>query len=150
MPKIRIFIIDDSLTIRAMVEQILGSDPNIQIVGFASNADEAEDFLENHIVDVITLDIAMPGIDGLHFLSALMARAPLPVVMLSGKTAKGCAACDDARRRGAVACFDKARLVVDARSFRQIVKGAAKRKVSTVANDIDEYDERDRSVGVGE
>jgi len=60
---------------------------------------------------VVTLDINMPGLDGLRFLSDVMARHPTPVAMISGSTAPGCEQRAEAMRRGAAGCFAKDHIV---------------------------------------
>lgn len=138
MDTLRLLIVDDSLTIRAMVEQLLGTAPGIEIVGMFGSADEAWSFMKGHKLDVLTLDIAMPGLDGLHFLTEVMAERPVPVVMLSGRTAKGNAECDEALHRGAVACFDKACIVSEGHRLIRTIRQAARRKVKKVdATDFD-------------
>jgi chemotaxis response regulator CheB len=124
--QVRVLVVDDSLTIRAMIEQILSNDREIEVVGIAADADEAWDLLSSHRPDVMTLDIAMPGLDGLRFLSDVMARQPTPVVMVSSATAPGCLERDEAMRRGAVACFGKNHIISAAGTLARLVKNAAR------------------------
>ena len=89
MRLVRVLVVDDSVTIRAMMRQVLESDPEIRIAGLAASADEADLMLEDHLVDVITLDIEMPGRSGLDYLCDMRKRRPTPVIMLSSYTARG-------------------------------------------------------------
>lgn len=128
MRKTSVLIVDDSLTIRAMVEQVLVRDPEIEIAGLAASAGEADAVLREKHVDVITLDIAMPGTDGMDYLDDLMEHHPMPVVMLSSQTARHSPRSKEAIQHGAVACFDKARVLTDANGLIRTVLNAARTK----------------------
>ena len=128
MRKVSVLIVDDSLTIRAMVEQVLARDADIEIVGLAASADEAEQVLRSRHVDVLTLDIAMPGTDGMAYLDDLMEHHPIPVVMLSSQTSRHSPRWKEAIDHGAVACFDKANVLSDASGLVRTVLNAARIK----------------------
>ena len=87
--KIRVLIVDDSALIRQMMEKMLGSDPAIEVVGTAQDPYIAREKIKKLKPDVITLDVEMPRMDGLTFLSNLMRLHPIPVVMVSSLTEKG-------------------------------------------------------------
>ncbi|MFK7745270.1 MAG: chemotaxis-specific protein-glutamate methyltransferase CheB [Roseobacter sp.] len=103
----RVLIVDDSLAMRAWLRTILAADPRLKIVGEACDAVEARDFLRANEADVMTLDIEMPGMSGLEFLTRLMRARPMPVVMLSSLTTKGSDAAIQALSRGAIDCMLK-------------------------------------------
>jgi two-component system chemotaxis response regulator CheB len=124
--KIRVLVVDDSLTVRAMLEQVLGKDPEISVIGTAIDAEEAWRIVVAENPDVLTLDIEMPGLDGLRFLSDVMARHPTPVVMISGSTAPGCEQRAEAMRRGAAGCFAKDHIVSCSGLLIKTVKDAAR------------------------
>jgi len=107
MNNARVLIVDDSLTMRALISQILESAEGISVVGAAANADEAREMIVAHKPDVMTLDIEMPGMNGLEFLEETMRERPMPVVMLSTLTQKGAKASIEAARLGAVDSFPK-------------------------------------------
>lgn len=86
LPKIRVLIVDDSAIVREILSQRLGRDGRIEVVGTAMDPYVARDKLEKLEVDVITLDIEMPRMDGLSFLRELMRQYPIPVVVLSSLT----------------------------------------------------------------
>ena len=89
MPKIRVLIIDDSALIRQMLTKILNAAPDIEVVGTASDPYIARDKIKKFNPDVLTLDVEMPRMDGLVFLSNLMRLHPMPVIMISALTEKG-------------------------------------------------------------
>jgi chemotaxis response regulator CheB len=124
--QVRVLVVDDSLTIRAMIEQVLNNDREIDVVGTAADAEEAWDLLTKHSPDVMTLDISMPGLDGLRFLSDVMARQPTAVVMISSATGPGCQERDEAMRRGAVGCLGKDHIISAGGSLVSLVKNAAR------------------------
>ncbi len=104
---VRTLVVDDSLTMQALIQRTLAIDPNIQVVGTASSAEEARARIKELDPDVVTLDIEMPGMNGLDFLERLMRLRPTPVVMLSTLTSEGADASIAALELGAFECFDK-------------------------------------------
>ncbi|MGI6036986.1 MAG: protein-glutamate methylesterase/protein-glutamine glutaminase [Limnochordia bacterium] len=83
---LQVMVVDDSAFMRRVVSDILNSDPELRVVATARNGQEALEQLDTISVDVITLDVEMPHMNGLDFLRELMTRRPLPVVMLSSLT----------------------------------------------------------------
>ncbi len=81
--KIKVLIVDDSLLFREMLKQGLSKDPDLEIVGTASDPYDARDKIIKYEPDVLTLDIEMPRMDGIDFLKKLMPQYPIPVVMVS-------------------------------------------------------------------
>ena len=121
-----VLIIDDSLTVRAIIEEMLAGDGDLTVVGSASDVDTARAMIDRHRPRVITLDLSMPGMDGLSFLDELAASPHAPVLVVSSHTRHGSDTEHDAIARGAVACFDKARLVSHAKDFRRLLKKSAR------------------------
>jgi two-component system chemotaxis response regulator CheB len=80
---IRVLIVDDSAYVRKVVKQMLSRSPFIDVVGMARDGQDALDLTEELKPDVVTLDLVMPGMDGIEFLEKQMARRPLPVVIVS-------------------------------------------------------------------
>ena len=89
MAKIKVLIIDDSALVRRILNEILNHDPDIEVVGTASDPIIARDKIKKLNPDVLTLDIEMPNMDGITFLGNLMRLRPMPVVMISTLTQKG-------------------------------------------------------------
>jgi len=87
--KIKVLIVDDSAFMRHFFEAMLNEDPHIEVVGTAVDAYDAREKIKALNPDVITLDIEMPGMDGLTFLEKIMKLRPTPVVMVSTLTQKG-------------------------------------------------------------
>ncbi|MGC2256725.1 MAG: chemotaxis response regulator protein-glutamate methylesterase [Candidatus Sulfotelmatobacter sp.] len=85
---IRVLIVDDSAFMRTAISRMIASDPNISIVGTAASGMEALEKIPTLNPDVITLDVQMPGLDGLETLSRIMAEFPRPVIMVSSLTLK--------------------------------------------------------------
>ena len=88
MNKVSVLVVDDSPLMRHLITQMLESSPSITVIGDAEDARVARDKIKTLNPDVITLDIEMPGMDGLSFLEKLMQLRPTPVVMVSSLTTK--------------------------------------------------------------
>ncbi|MDR3373079.1 MAG: chemotaxis response regulator protein-glutamate methylesterase [Ancalomicrobiaceae bacterium] len=101
-PKIKVLVIDDSALMRQMLTEMLASDAGIEVVGAASDPLIARERIKSANPDVITLDIEMPRMDGLEFLSKIMTLRPMPVVMISSLTQRGTEATLRALELGAV------------------------------------------------
>lgn len=103
----RVLIVDDSITMRAFFGAIFERRRNIEVVGTAASADEARRMMIDKRPNVVTLDVEMPGMSGLDFLTEIMRDRPTPVIMLSSLTQKGAETSFEALERGAVDCFPK-------------------------------------------
>lgn len=119
-----VLVIDDSLTVRAIIEQLLESEKDFRVVGSADSVVAAREMIDKFVPSVIILDLAMPGIDGFAFLDELAGHPHAPVLVVSSQTTWGSAAETEAIERGAKACFDKAQLVRHGKSFVALVRKA--------------------------
>lgn len=88
MKKIRVLVVDDSALMRKLLSTLLNADRQIEVVGTAMDAFVARDKIKALKPDVITLDMEMPKMDGIMFLSNLMRLRPMPVVVISTLTTK--------------------------------------------------------------
>lgn len=82
---LRALVIDDSALSRQTITRMLESSPLIEVVGWASDGDEALRRTLELEPDLITLDLEMPRMDGFTFLRLVMARCPTPVIVVSGR-----------------------------------------------------------------
>ncbi len=137
----RVLIVDDSATMRAILQTMLGKEGDIDVVGTAANAMEARERIKELNPDVITLDIEMPGMNGLDFLAKIMALRPTPVIIVSGHTGRGAEITMEALQIGAFDCYEKPTghdgqlLAGDGGVLAQTIRLAARhgaRQVSTV------------------
>jgi two-component system chemotaxis response regulator CheB len=98
---IKLLIADDSALMRKLLEGIFRDEGDFEIQ-LARNGAEALDLVRSFDPDVVTLDVQMPGMDGLSCLSQIMIETPRPVVMVSSLTAEGADATLEAIELGAV------------------------------------------------
>ncbi len=89
MKRINVLVVDDSAFIRKMMKDILAMDEELIMVDIAKNGKEAIEKLMKNKVDVITLDIEMPVMDGILTLKKIMEEKPTPTIMLSSLTKSG-------------------------------------------------------------
>lgn len=99
---IKVLIVDDSATARAVLTEILESDPAIESIDTAPDAYIARDKIVKNKPDVICLDVEMPRMDGITFLKKIMKHMPIPVIMVSSLTLRGAQTTLDALDAGAV------------------------------------------------
>jgi two-component system chemotaxis response regulator CheB len=92
---------------RGLISLALRRDPEIEVVGTAGNPLTARDAIKAHNPDVITLDVEMPGMNGLDFLEKIVRLRPTPVIMVSNLTGAGTETAIEAMQIGAVDCIAK-------------------------------------------
>jgi two-component system, chemotaxis family, protein-glutamate methylesterase/glutaminase len=80
---VRVLIVDDSAFVRKVIKQMLSRSPFLDVVGVARDGAEALECVKELQPDVVTLDLNMPGINGIAFLREQMARRPVPVLIVS-------------------------------------------------------------------
>lgn len=129
--KIRVLIIDDSASVRQTLATLLSEDPEIEVMGVATDPFMAARKIQEEVPDVITLDVEMPRMDGITFLRKLMSQRPIPVVMCSSLTETGSETLLQALEAGAVDIILKPRigaadyLADEAMRVREVVKSAS-------------------------
>ena len=105
--EIKVMVVDDSAVVRKVMSAILERDPDIRVIGAAPDPIFAIDKMRREWPDVVTLDIEMPRMDGITFLTQLMAERPTPVVICSSLTTKNAETTLQALAAGAVAIITK-------------------------------------------
>ncbi|MDD3307968.1 MAG: chemotaxis response regulator protein-glutamate methylesterase [Acetobacterium sp.] len=81
--RIKVLIVDDSLVFRESLSREIAKDPDIEVVGTATDPYMARDLIIKLKPDVVTLDVEMPKMNGIEFLKKLMPQYPLPVIVVS-------------------------------------------------------------------
>ena len=80
---IKVLIVEDSPVVKELLTYILSSDPAIQVIGTASNGEEAVKAVRDKMPDVVTMDINMPKMDGFEATRIIMETTPTPIVIVS-------------------------------------------------------------------
>ncbi len=140
--RIKVLVVDDSALVRQTLSEIFAADPDIEVVGTASDPFVAAKRMETVVPDVITLDVEMPRMDGITFLRKIMTQHPIPVVICSAVTGEGADATFKALEYGAVEIITKPR--VSTRQFLEesairicdAVKAAARARMKKVTEKI--------------
>lgn len=128
---IRVLVVDDSNSSRAILRRIVESDPGLAVMAMAADAYAAAEQLKRGMPDVILLDIEMPGMDGITFLRKIMQQRPIPVVICSALTETGSRRSIEALEAGAVdvvlkpSARDAATLQAATQLICQALRGAA-------------------------
>lgn len=136
---IKTLVVDDSALMRGLLTKLLEADEQIEVIGTAEDVPTAREAIKRLNPDVVTLDVEMPGMDGVAFLEKIMLLRPMPVVMVSTLTQRGTATTIKSLEIGAVECVGKPAMEGDdkvmeafAMELRSKVKMAAVANVSGV------------------
>ncbi len=139
MSKIKVLLVDDSAVVRQVLTELLKGDPQIEVIGAASDPIFALEKMQKEWPDVIVLDVEMPRMDGITFLRKIMAERPTPVVICSTLTEKGAETTMQAMSAGAVDIITKPKiglksfLIEAAAEISRAIKGAAQANVKRMA-----------------
>lgn len=107
MRSVKVLIVDDSATMRALIANTLSGDSEISVVGEASDPIKAREAIKALNPDVVTLDVEMPNMNGIEFLEKLMRLRPTPVIMVSTLTTRAADVTIQALEIGAFDCVAK-------------------------------------------
>lgn len=134
---IRVLVIDDSLVFRRFLIQALRVDPMIEVIGEADGAESAGAILRDVTPDVITLDLEMPGEDGLQFLRSTIAQLKISTIVISSKTQRGTGLSIEALEAGALDVFPKPRGMMPGQAAHEVmadvgarIRGLARARVA--------------------
>jgi two-component system chemotaxis response regulator CheB len=89
MPRIRVLVVDDSLTVRKRIVEVLSADPEIEVVAEADDGKRAIELCQQLRPDVVTLDMMLPVMSGLAATEFIMAYCPTPILVVSASTNRG-------------------------------------------------------------
>jgi two-component system chemotaxis response regulator CheB len=118
----RIAVADDSSFIRRALDKLLAAEPAFEVVGLAASGEELLRHFDAWQPDAVVLDLSMPGMGGLLTLDALLARRPVPVLILSTHSRRGAPETIEALHRGATDFIDKQEVsLVDFEALRQVL-----------------------------
>lgn len=89
MTKVRVLVVDDSITVRRYMVEVLSADPDLLVVGEAEDGKHAIDLCEQLRPDVVTLDMVLPVLSGQAATEHIMAYCPTPILIVSASTNRG-------------------------------------------------------------
>ena len=132
VPRIRVLVVDDSALQRGLLVALLKTDPELEVVGTAENGMQAVLKARQLLPDVITMDLRMPGMDGLKAAQEIMAQQPIPILLVTASVSR-----DD--QRLVASAFSAGILAIVAKpsvhahelhdEFRRMVKGVSRVKL---------------------
>jgi two-component system chemotaxis response regulator CheB len=109
MRKKRVLIVEDSAVVSELLQRIVGADPRLEVAAAVPTAEEALGKLERLSPDVISLDIRLPGMQGLEATRRIMAMRPTPIVIVSAIDSSETGLSMQALRAGALSVVEKPR-----------------------------------------
>lgn len=137
-----VLVVDDSAVIRRVLTEVLSADPDIEMIGAASDPIFAMNHMQRRWPDVLILDVEMPRMDGITFLRKIMAERPTPVIICSSLTEQGAKTTMEAMSAGAVEIVTKPKLGVkdfletEGVHLARLVKSAARIRTERLASRV--------------
>jgi two-component system chemotaxis response regulator CheB len=107
MKPIRVLIVEDSAVVREHLRRIISSDPRLHVAGMAATGEEALAVIDRVAPDVVTMDLRLPGMQGLEVTRRIMAYRPTPIVVVSGLASEDVSLTMDALKAGALSVVEK-------------------------------------------
>src|SRR6266540_945681 len=104
---VRVVVVDDSLVCRSTLREILEVDRDIRVVGEAGDGSQALRVIMQERPHLVTMDLKMPGTSGFEAIEEIMAKMPIPILVVTGHSRKSSAAAFEAIRRGALQLAEK-------------------------------------------
>jgi two-component system chemotaxis response regulator CheB len=104
---VKVLIVDDSAFMRTALSRMIASEPGLVVAGTAWNGSEALEKIDSLDPDVVTLDLEMPGLDGLETLRRIMSQSPRPVIVVSSISVRNAEITSHALGAGAFDCVPK-------------------------------------------
>src|ERR1700729_2385905 len=131
---VRVLVVDDSALMRKLIPQMLAADESIEVVGTAVDGNFCLRKIDELKPHVVTLDLEMPGLNGIDTLKEIMRRQPLPVIVFSSHSTEGASVTMKALGLGAFDFVTKpkdatAHMAETARELIAKVKAAAESKL---------------------
>jgi two-component system chemotaxis response regulator CheB len=132
--RIRVLVVDDSALMRKLIPQMLATDDSIEVVGTAMDGTFCLKKIEELHPNVVTLDLEMPGMNGIDTLKEIMRHRPVPVIVFSSHSVEGASVTLKALGLGAFDFVTKpkdatAHMAETARELKSKVKAAAESKL---------------------
>jgi two-component system chemotaxis response regulator CheB len=107
MTMIRVLIVDDSPTVRLLLQTTLEADPEIRVAGFAVNGQDAVQQTNALRPDIVTMDVEMPLLNGIEATRLIMEQCPTPIVIVTSHSSDNDAVTFNALRMGALQVLEK-------------------------------------------
>jgi two-component system, chemotaxis family, protein-glutamate methylesterase/glutaminase len=104
---LRVLIVDDSIFVRNVLNQMISSDPDLEVMGQAANGKAALEFIEKEVPDIMTLDVEMPIMNGIETIKAVLKKWKIPIIMISSLTSQGASVTLEALSLGAADFIQK-------------------------------------------
>ncbi|GEM_PF-53876 len=108
--KVKVLVVDDSPTIRKVLCSLIDVDPRFEIVDAVDSSSKALDVIHNSDIDVVTLDINMPGMNGIQLLQKYIESFPIPTIMITSQSLSDSTLVLDALESGAIDYMQKPEL----------------------------------------